>query len=101
MFSIVLLNSMNLAAACRCAACFMEMIRFCRQGLTHGAWCSTYYSFCGNAGVQRNSEPSGELRQAVCSKWLHPIRLSDHPAYSGWVLVGEFLPKAGLEFSGV
>ena len=49
--------------------------------------CSTYYGFCGNAGTQR-SNSDGDVRAAVCSKWLHPVRMSEHPAFKGWVIYG-------------
>ena len=49
-------------------------------------FCSTYYGFCGNAG---SKTPSGEFRHTICSKWLHPVRLSQHPSFTGWVIFGE------------
>ena len=60
--------------------------------------CSTYYSFCGNAAATLgggaeaaagNSSAIGEgLRGAVCRKWLHPIGMREHPAFSSWVIYG-------------
>ncbi|BDA40538.1 hypothetical protein COCOBI_01-1910 [Coccomyxa sp. Obi] len=68
--SIILLNSMNLAVAC-----------------------STYYSFCGNAAAvgsdAKASGAAGGFRAAVCTKWLRPINMREHPAFSSWVIYGE------------
>jgi hypothetical protein len=63
-WSIVVMNSVNLAVAC-----------------------SVYYSFCGNA-------PLGSLeghgwKEAVCHKWLHPVSASSHSAFTRWVIYGE------------
>ncbi|KAK9823894.1 hypothetical protein WJX72_006230 [[Myrmecia] bisecta] len=69
LLSIVFLNSMNLAVAC-----------------------STYYSFCGNAGGGGQAWSNsliGDFKAAVCQKWLHPVGSSSHPAFSRWVIYGE------------
>lgn len=50
--------------------------------------CSTYYGFCGNAGMRHDPGKDGEIRASVCSKWLHPVRLSEHPTFQGWVIHG-------------
>ena len=49
---------------------------------------STYYGFCGNAGKMVTSQ-DGEFRAAVCTKWLHPVRLSQHPIFAKWVILGQ------------
>ncbi|DBB07470.1 TPA: hypothetical protein ACH3X3_008941 [Trebouxia sp. C0006] len=66
MYTLVILNSLNLAVAC-----------------------STYYSFCGNAGLKQKDGSAGEFRAAICNKWLHPVAIRDHPAFASWVLYGE------------
>ncbi|KAL3147784.1 hypothetical protein ABBQ32_002515 [Trebouxia sp. C0010 RCD-2024] len=66
MYTLVILNSLNLAVAC-----------------------STYYSFCGNAGLKQKDGSAGEFRAAMCNKWLHPVAIRDHPAFASWVLYGE------------
>ena len=76
--------------------------------------CSTYYSFCGNAAATLvgggkaaagNSSAIGEgLRGAVCRKWLHPIGMREHPAFSSWVIYGAaavHVPAHGLAGAGV
>ncbi len=50
--------------------------------------CSTYYSFCGNAGLKQKGGSAGEFRAAICNKWLHPVAIRDHPAFASWVLYG-------------
>ena len=50
--------------------------------------CSTYYSFCGNAGLKQKDGSAGEFRAAICNKWLHPVAIRDHPAFASWVLYG-------------
>lgn len=50
--------------------------------------CSTYYSFCGNAGLKQKDGSPGEFRAAMCTKWLHPVAIRDHPAFASWVLYG-------------
>lgn len=50
--------------------------------------CSTYYSFCGNAGLKQKDGSAGEFRAAMCNKWLHPVAIRDHPAFASWVLYG-------------
>ena len=49
---------------------------------------STYYSFCGNAGLKQKDGSPGEFRAAMCNKWLHPVAIRDHPAFASWVLYG-------------
>ena len=51
--------------------------------------CSTYYSFCGNAALQPGNARAGAFRTAICNKWLHPVAVKAHPAFSSWVLYGE------------
>jgi hypothetical protein len=65
-WSIVLLNSVNLAVAC-----------------------SVYYSFCGNAPRGPAPPHAGGLKEAVCHKWLHPVSASSHSAFTRWVIYGE------------
>ena len=31
----------------------------------------------------------GGLKAAVCSKWLHPIDMREHPAFASWMTYGE------------
>ncbi|KAK9835056.1 hypothetical protein WJX81_007542 [Elliptochloris bilobata] len=80
--SLILLNSMSLSVAC-----------------------STYYSFCGNAAatLAEGGAPAagaagraidGGLRAALCRKWLHPIGMREHPAFSSWVIYGEGAAEA-------
>ncbi|KAI7840166.1 hypothetical protein COHA_005949 [Chlorella ohadii] len=64
-WSIVLMNSVNLAVVC-----------------------SVYYSFCGNAPAG-SVGPGGSLKEAVCLKWLHPVSASSHSAFTRWVVYGE------------
>lgn len=66
MYTLVVLNSLTLAIAC-----------------------STYYSFCGNAGLKQKDGSAGEFRAAICNKWLHPVAIRDHPIFASWVLYGE------------
>ena len=68
-FTVVILNSMNLAIAC-----------------------STYYSLCGNAPAgspASAADAADAVRSAVCGKWLHPLSAVRHPAFSSWVIYGE------------
>jgi hypothetical protein len=64
-WSIVLMNSVNLAVVC-----------------------SVYYSFCGNAPAD-GMGPGGSLKEAICLKWLHPVSASSHSAFTRWVVYGE------------
>lgn len=77
---------------------------------------STYYSFCGNAAATLlgggaaaagSSSAIGDgLRGAVCRKWLHPIGMREHPAFSSWVIYGAAaahhlpmaLPEQGMQW---
>ena len=52
--------------------------------------CSTYFSFCGNAG---GDQSAGDLRTMICNRWLRPVSSNRHPKVSGWVLYGEGLEK--------
>lgn len=66
------------------------------MAVKRGIYCerSTYYSFCGNAAAEterKNLGAAGELRSAVCGKWLRPIDLHEHPAFSSWVIYGTSL----------
>ena len=81
-----------------------------------GVVCSTYYSFCGNAAATLvgggaaaagNSSAIGDgLRGAVCRKWLHPVGMREHPAFSSWVIYGaaaahhliRALPEQGMQW---
>ena len=69
-WSIVLMNSVNLAVAC-----------------------ATYYSFCGNASPADSSGGGGGggagWKEAVCHKWLHPVSASSHSAFTRFVIYGE------------
>ncbi|KAL4423131.1 hypothetical protein ABPG77_004814 [Micractinium sp. CCAP 211/92] len=77
-WSIVVMNSFNLAVVC-----------------------STYYSFCGNASPgpglaslvvapgRNTSQPNLDWKDAVCHKWLHPVSASSHSAFTRWVIYGE------------
>jgi hypothetical protein len=67
-FTLVVLNSMTLAIAC-----------------------STYYSLCGNSGTANMDEASStdSVRTAVCGKWLRPLHVGRHRAFSRWVIYGE------------
>lgn len=85
-WSIVVMNSFNLAVVC-----------------------STYYSFCGNASpgmglaaaglassLGRNaSESNLDWKEAVCHKWLHPVSASSHSAFTRWVIYGEAASNEG------
>ena len=55
-------------------------------------WCSTYYSFCGNAAKAGSAATgrgvAGEIRSAVCNSWLKPIDMKEHPTFSAWVIYG-------------
>ena len=84
--SIILLNSFNLAVACRSDAllCCSPSLQGCR----HQIYCSTYYSFCGNPVAHSKGTEGGGLKAAVCSKWLHPIDMREHPALASWVIYG-------------
>ena len=55
---------------------------------TRCCFCSTYYGFCGNAG-KMVTDQDGEFRAAICTKWLHPVQLSQHPSFSKWVILGK------------
>lgn len=55
--------------------------------------CSTYYSFCGNAGLKQKDGSAGEFRAAICNKWLHPVAIRDHPVFASWVLYGKHLQE--------
>lgn len=66
-FSVVVLNSMNLALAC-----------------------STYYSFCGNSPeYRRKIHPDDSFRNYVCSDLLRPISSHQYQIFSRWVIYGE------------
>ena len=59
--------------------------------------CSTYYSFCGNAGKNgagTGKGIAGEIRSAVCSTWLKPIDMREHPTFSSWVIYGTIFPTS-------
>ena len=60
--------------------------------------CSTYYSFCGNAAAVGSDAKSGGavggFRAAVCTKWLRPINMREHPAFSSWVIYGAACPHS-------
>ena len=58
------------------------------QGLTQAWPCSTYYGFCGTAGSQQEGVAGSEIKAQVCSKWLHPIDMREHPAFASWVIYG-------------
>ena len=64
-WSIVLLNSVNLAVAC-----------------------STFYSFCGNAadGGDLGAGQGGDWKAAVCHRWLQPVSVGGHSAFTRWVI---------------
>ena len=67
-WSIVLLNSVNLAVAC-----------------------STFYSFCGNAddsggALGGASLGEGDWKGAVCHRWLQPVSVRGHSAFTRWVI---------------
>jgi len=67
LFSVVVLNAMNLAMAC-----------------------STYYSFCGNSPVSKNlGYDRDSAREIVCKWLLKPLPANKHPIYSPWMIYGE------------
>ena len=71
-WSIVLMNSVNLAVAC-----------------------SVYYSFCGNAPAWTGGAVGGEpWKEALCLKWLHPVSASSHSAFTRWMIYGEAATNA-------
>ena len=60
--------------------------------------CSTYHSYCGNGGRAGSKEGTaddggstrgGYFQNAVCMKWLHPIRTVDYPLFAAWMTYGE------------
>ena len=67
LFSVVVLNAMNLAMAC-----------------------STYYSFCGNSPVSKNLGYDRDSAREIECKWLlKPLPANKHPIYSPWMIYGE------------
>ncbi|GMH37404.1 hypothetical protein BSKO_05277 [Bryopsis sp. KO-2023] len=59
------------------------------NSMTVAVACSSYYSFCGNAGEGMASRPTGSFKDTMCSKWLHPAESDDFPTFKKFVLYGE------------